>query len=70
MVEIVKKNEDLDLKSTITGFHRCNHSVTYGDWTLPQISNDDLFLYLNDIAHLLTDDRRENLYICDISWKG
>ena len=44
MVQIVKKNEDLDLKDTLTGFHRCNHSVTYGDWTLPQISNDDLFL--------------------------
>ena len=70
MVQIVKKNEDLDLKGTITGFHRCNHSVTYGDWTLPQISNDDLFLYLRDIRHLLTDDRRENLFICDISWKG
>ena len=70
MVEIVKKNEDLDLKSTITGFHRCNHSVTYCDWTLPQISNDNLFLYLKDIAHLLTDDRRENLYMCDIRWKG
>ena len=70
MVEIVKNNKVLDSNHTLTGFHRCNMSVTYGDWRLPQVSNDDLFLYLSEIEHLLTDDRRENLFITDISWKG
>ena len=70
MVQIVKKNKVLDSNHTLTGFHRCNMSVTYGDWRLPQVSNDDLFLYLSEIEHLLTDDRRENLFITDISWKG
>ena len=45
-------------------------SATYGDWRLPQVSNDDLFLYLSEIEHLLTDNKRENLFITDISWKG
>tara|TARA_B100000676_G_C17757715_1_gene669951 strand:- start:252 stop:692 length:441 start_codon:yes stop_codon:yes gene_type:complete len=58
------------VKSKLSGFHRCNHSLTYGDWTLPQVSEGDLFLYLSEIEHLLTDDRREDLNLSDISWKG
>ena len=70
VMKLLANNKVLDSNHTLTGFHRCNMSATYGDWRLPQVSNDDLFLYLSEIEHLLTDDRRENLFISDISWKG
>ena len=70
VMKLLVNNKVLDSNHTLTGFHRCNMSATYGDWRLPQVSNDDLFLYLSEIEHLLTDDRRENLFISDISWKG
>ena len=70
VMKLLANNKVLDSNHTLTGFHRCNMSATYGDWRLPQVSNDDLFLYLSEIEHLLTDDRRENLFITDISWKG
>ena len=70
VMKLLTNNKVLDSNHTLTGFHRCNMSATYGDWRLPQVSNDDLFLYLSEIEHLLTDDRRENLFISDISWKG
>ena len=69
-MKLLANNKVLDSNHTLTGFHRCNMSATYGDWRLPQVSNDDLFLYLSEIEHLLTDNRRENLFISDISWKG
>ena len=70
VIKLLVNNKVLDSNHTLTGFHRCNMSATYGDWRLPQVSNDDLFLYLSEIEHLLTDDKRENLFITDISWKG
>ena len=54
----------------LSGFHRCSVSPTYGDWLLRDVSDDNLFLYMNDLKHLLIEDKLQMLYHNEISWKG
>ena len=37
------------------------------DWT---ISDEPAYLFMEDILHLLTDDRLETVLLSDIAWKG
>ena len=37
------------------------------DWT---ISEEPAYLFMEDILHLLTDDRLETILLSDIAWKG
>ena len=37
------------------------------DWT---ISDESAYLFMEDILHLLTDDRLEIVLLSDIAWKG
>ena len=39
----------------------------FGDWS---ISDEALYLFLEDIIHLLTPDRLETVLLSDIGWKG
>ena len=50
----------------LTGSHACTVSA-YGDWRL---SEHESKLYLNQIEHLLTDDKLQDVMFDDIAWKG
>ena len=50
----------------LTGRHGFIQSV-YGDW---RISNDDLFMSLNKISHLLEEDKLRLIDFKDIAFKG
>tara|TARA_R100000005_G_C4842388_1_gene113156 strand:+ start:77 stop:484 length:408 start_codon:yes stop_codon:yes gene_type:complete len=55
----------------LTGIHNLTSSPHYGDWRIPSISTaNNLNLYLEDISHLLTEDKLQELDLDDIAWKG
>lgn len=55
----------------LEGCHTAGYSEEYGDWRLLDIRLfNDLILELNEIEHLLTDDRIKIIEHKDIGWKG
>ena len=59
------------LKHRLEGCHTAGYSEEYGDWRLLDIRLfNDLILELNEIEHLLTDDRIKIIEHKDIGWKG
>ena len=51
---------------TLSGRHNFTLSA-YGDW---RISNDNLFVSLNKIIHLLEEDKLKLINFSDVAWKG
>ena len=49
------------------GIHFAGIDDKYGDW---RISDNDLYLNLKDIEHLLKKEKLKNININDIAWKG
>lgn len=59
------------MKHRLEGCHTAGYSEEYGDWRLLDIRLfNDLILELNEIEHLLTDDRIKIIEHKDIGWKG
>ena len=51
-------------------WYNSSHAATVdweADWT---ISDESAYLFMEDILHLLTDDRLEIVLLSDIAWKG
>ena len=48
-----------------------HHGAIENDWEADwSISDQSLHLFIEDILHLLTDDRLETVLLSDIAWKG
>ena len=51
-------------------WYNSSHAATVdweADWT---INDEPAYLFMEDILHLLTDDRLETVLLSDIAWKG
>ena len=51
-------------------WYNSSHAATV-DWEADRTINDEpAYLFMEDILHLLTDDRLETVLLSDIAWKG
>mgnify|MGYP003657378585 CR=1 FL=1 len=59
-----------EINSFSNGVHSATNSSRYGNWCIPEISNNNLYLKLNDIKHLLVREKLRSISFEDICWKG